>query len=189
MTIWYTADTHFGHENIIRFCKRPFKTASQMHGVMLENLWKVVQPEDDLWIIGDFAFGPKCKNSHYVEQIFNQLPGARQHLVTGNHDLAPTCDLPWSSISHFAELRDGPQNQLNTLCHYPMITWNHARRGALQLFGHVHNNWKGSRNSVNVGVDVWDFMPVKYDDIARRAKKLPPNKHWSDVEHGAELSN
>ncbi len=71
---------------------------------------------------------------------------------------------------------------------YPMITWNHARREALQLFGHVHNNWRGSRNSVNVGVDVWDFMPVTYDDIARRARKLPINKHWSDVEHRKELN-
>lgn len=23
MTNWYTADTHFGHENVIRFCKSP----------------------------------------------------------------------------------------------------------------------------------------------------------------------
>lgn len=69
-----------------------------------------------------------------------------------------------------------------------LITWNHARRGALQLFGHVYNNWHGSRNSVNVGVDVWNFMPVTFDDIARRARKLPPNKHWGDVEHGVEIS-
>jgi calcineurin-like phosphoesterase family protein len=120
--------------------------------------------------------------------MFNQLPGAERHLIVGNHDHEPTLDLPWTSVSHFSELRDGPQNQLNTLCHYPMITWNHARKGALQLFGRVHNNWHGSRNSVNVGVDVWDFVPVTFDKIVRRAKKLPPNKHWGDVEHGAELS-
>lgn len=64
-----------------------------------------------------------------------------------------------------------------------MITWNHARRGALQLFGHIHNNWRGSRNSINVGVDVWDFMAMTYDDVARRARKLLVNKHWLDVEH------
>ncbi|WP_298260877.1 metallophosphoesterase [uncultured Litoreibacter sp.] len=186
MTIWYTADTHFGHENIMRFCNRPFVSASQMDAAMLENMWKVVGPEDQLWILGDFAFGSRAKDSAYVAQIFNQLPGAERHLVVGNHDHKPTLELPWDSVSQFAELRDGPQNQLNTLCHYPMITWNHARRGALQLFGHVHNNWRGSRNSVNVGVDVWDFMPITFADIARRAKKLPPNKHWCDVEHGAE---
>jgi calcineurin-like phosphoesterase family protein len=69
-----------------------------------------------------------------------------------------------------------------------MITWNHARRQALHMFGHVHNNWAGSRNAVNVGVDQWDFTPVRFEDIARRAKKLPQNKHWIDVEHKAEIT-
>ncbi len=79
MTIWYTADTHFGHENIMRFCNRPFMSASQMDAALLENMWKVVGPEDQLWILGDFAFGSKAKDSAYVEQIFNQLPGAERH--------------------------------------------------------------------------------------------------------------
>jgi calcineurin-like phosphoesterase family protein len=35
---------------------------------------------------------------------------------------------------------------------------------------------------VNVGVDVWDFMPVSFNEIVTRAKKLPKNKHWNDVE-------
>lgn len=169
------------------FCNRPFTSTAQMDAMMLENMWKVVGPEDQLWILGDFAFGSKARDSIYVEEIFNQLPGAEQHLVIGNHDHEPTLDLPWTSISTLAELRDGPQKQLNTLCHYPMITWNYARRGALQLFGHVHNNWAGTHNSVNVGVDVWNFLPIAYDDIVCRAKKLPQNKHWEDVEQGASF--
>ncbi|MEP3636170.1 MAG: metallophosphoesterase [Paracoccaceae bacterium] len=188
MTNWYTADTHFGHENVIRFCDRPFKSASHMDGITLENMWKVVKPDDDLWIIGDFAFGAPAKDAAYLQQVFGQLPGARKHLIVGNHDGDLTQSLGWTSVSLMAEVPDGPKKQRNTLCHYPMITWNHARREALQLFGHVHNNWRGSRNSVNVGVDVWDFMPVTYDDIARRARKLPINKHWSDVEHRKELN-
>ena len=28
------------------------------------------------------------------------------------------------------------------------------------MFGHVHVNWRGSANQVNVGVDCWDFAPV-----------------------------
>lgn len=146
----------------------------------------MVGPEDQLWILDDFAFSTKAMDRAYVEQILNQLPGAEHHLIIGNHDNRPTIELPWDSVSHLVEVRDGPQNQLNTLCHYPMITWNHARRGAMQFFGHVHDNRHGSWNSVNVGVDVWDFMPITFDNIVRRAKKLPPNKHWGDVEHGAD---
>ena len=105
MTIWYPADTHFGQENIMRFCNRSFKSASQMDAALLENMWNVVNPEDQLWILGDFAFGSKAKDSAYVEQIFNQLPGAERHLVVGNHDLKPTLELPWDSISQFCECR------------------------------------------------------------------------------------
>lgn len=45
------------------------------------------------------------------------------------------------------------------------------------------NDWQGSRNAVNLGVDQWDFMPVNYEQIARRAKRLSAKKHWEDVEH------
>lgn len=188
MTNWYTADPHFGHENVILFCGRPFRHAAHMDDVLLENLHSRVGAEDDLWILGDFAFGPKAKDPKYLNMLFGLLPGARKHLIVGNHDLEPTLALPWDSVGHLVEVRDGPKNQTHTLCHYPMITWNHARRGALQMFGHVHNNWHGSRNSVNVGVDLWGFMPVSFDDIAQRAKTLSVSAHWPEVERGVELS-
>lgn len=182
MAHWYTADTHFGHENVMKFCDRPFASVEEMDATLLTNLTDRVGQEDDLWIIGDFAYGPKSEDAGYLLSIFEQLPGARKHLIVGNHDREPTLKLPWDTIAPLVELRDGPLKQANTLCHYPMITWNHARRSALQLFGHVHNNWLGSRNSINLGVDVWDFAPVQYSDVAARASKLPENLHWKDVE-------
>jgi len=48
----------------------------------------------------------------------------------------------------------------------------------------VHQNWAGSRNSVNVGVDVWNFRPVTLPEIERRAAKLPVNPLWDQVEPG-----
>jgi calcineurin-like phosphoesterase family protein len=114
--------------------------------------------------------------------IFDQLPGARKHLVVGNHDGPLTQELPWDSVSKLVEVPDGPKNQAHTLCHYPMITWNQSRKGTLQMFGHVHENWRGTQNSVNVGVDAWKYMPVRFEDVARRATGMPVNKHWKDVE-------
>ncbi|MEJ8563009.1 metallophosphoesterase [Yoonia sp. GPGPB17] len=89
MTIWYTADTHFGHENVLKFCGRPFSTVEEMDSVLIENMCDRVQENDDLWIIGDFAFGPRSKDASYLRSVFDQLPGARKHLIVGNHDHEP----------------------------------------------------------------------------------------------------
>ena len=97
MVNWYTADTHFGHENVIPFCGRPFRNSGHMDTVLIKNMWSVIKPEDDLWIIGDFAFGPKVKDTGYLEGLFGQLPGARKHLIIGNHDGSLTQELPWDS--------------------------------------------------------------------------------------------
>ena len=182
MVNWYTADTHFGHDNIIKFCKRPFRDTAHMEQVLLDNLQASVGPEDDLWILGDLVVGTRSKSRDWLDDLFGLLPGRRKHLVTGNHDKELVLSLPWDTVTPLAEVRDGPQNQSQTLCHYPMLTWNHARRDALMMFGHVHDNWLGHRNCVNVGVDVWDFRPVRIEDIAKRGASLPVSPHWPVVE-------
>ena len=75
-----------GHEGIIANASRPFRDANHIDSVLIERLWTEVGPEDDLWMVGDFAFGPKAKDEDWLLTIFGQLPGARRHLVVGNHD-------------------------------------------------------------------------------------------------------
>lgn len=157
-----------------------------MDTILLANLAAKVGPEDTLWIVGDFAFGPRAKDNERLSNLFARLPGKEKHLVVGNHDGETTQELPWTSICHMAEVADG-SGPLTVLNHYPMITWHRARKGVLHLFGHVHNQWMGSRNAVNVGVDVWGSMPVTIREVTQRAKTLPENKHWRDVEHNAEI--
>jgi calcineurin-like phosphoesterase family protein len=182
MNHWYTADLHLGHDSIVPNAKRPFRDVAHMDAVLIERLWAKVAPDDNLWIVGDFAFGPQAKDEAWLLAMFGQLPGARKHLVVGNHDSPLTQALPWDSVSWMIEVDDPDADRPVTLCHYPMMTWNHARKGALHLFGHTHGNWRGSANAVNVGVDVWDYGPVTFREAEQRAKGLPPNRHWKDVE-------
>ena len=184
MSNWYTADTHFGHANIIKYCDRPFESTEEMDEFIIRSMSESVDDDDDLWILGDFAFGRQTKAVGYLSRVFDLLPG-RKHLVVGNHDYRRTRALPWSSVHDIAQIKDG--NTHLTLCHFPMLTWNRARDGALQLFGHVHNDWQGSRNSVNVGVDVWGFKPVQLEDIQRRAASLPVNRYWNLVERSTSI--
>jgi calcineurin-like phosphoesterase family protein len=180
---WYTADLHLNHEAVIKFCNRPFFSALEMDGRICEAICSTVGLDDDLWIIGDFAFANATARPA-IQQRFASLPG-RKHLVVGNHDLKWILDLPWDSVHDIVTVKD--EDSTFVLCHYPMITWLRARYGTIQLFGHVHNNWKGSANAVNVGVDVWDFAPVSRRDILLRARQLPVNKHWHEVEPGVLL--
>lgn len=181
MSHWFTADPHFGHENIIASCGRPFPNASTMDARILAEYQARVRPSDDFWVLGDFAIAKQAgEERDRVRQIFTLIPG-RKHLIVGNHDKQWVKDLPWTSVGDFREIKvDGRRVSLS---HYPMITFAGARHGAMQLFGHVHH-WPGTRNSVNVGVDRWNFHPVSLPEIEARAAHLPVNAHWNEVEPG-----
>ena len=122
--------------------------------------------------------------------IANQQSARGRGLFAGEIIASGTCtgldrvkNLAWSSVNELVEIKDDKHPIV--LCHYPMITWNRARRGALQLFGHVHERWQGTSNSINVGVDVWNFMPVQLADIQKRAETLPANSYFDIVEPGS----
>jgi calcineurin-like phosphoesterase family protein len=185
MATWFTADFHFCHQNIIRLCDRPCADVQAMNRHLIAAVQARVEPNDDLWILGDFAMGRASPETRAeVASIFGVLPG-RKHLVIGNHEAGWTRALAWSSQSQMADIVVDGRRLI--MSHYPMMTFAGSRYGAVQLFGHVHQNWLGSRNSINVGVDVWDFAPVRLEQIVARAATLPVNPLWSTVEPCAEL--
>jgi calcineurin-like phosphoesterase family protein len=55
MTIFFTSDTHFGHQNIIDFCDRPWRTADEMNEALIERWNRLVGPNDTIYHLGDFA--------------------------------------------------------------------------------------------------------------------------------------
>lgn len=52
--IWFTADFHFDHNNILRYCDRPFSNVQEMNRAILDNLNRRVKPNDVLYFLGDF---------------------------------------------------------------------------------------------------------------------------------------
>ena len=79
--VFFTSDTHFNHEAILRFCDRPFTSIQEHDKVLIDNWNSVVGPEDTVFHLGDFCFGgfPKWK------EIREQLNG-HIILIVGNHD-------------------------------------------------------------------------------------------------------
>ena len=58
---WFTADFHFGHSNIIRYCSRPFRDVAEMDQAVLERLNASVRDNDVLYFLGDFCIGGKAR--------------------------------------------------------------------------------------------------------------------------------
>lgn len=163
---FYTADTHFGHKNVIESCGRPFSSVDEMDAEMIRR-WNVVVGKDDtVFHIGDFAFCGAIR----VAEILSQLNG-QKILIRGNHD-------HWKEAKYqrlgFFEVYDLQVNPNFTMSHFPYLGEEIDERkfdkqltdeGGWLLHGHVHNSWKVKKKMINVGVDQWSFAPVSYDEI------------------------
>lgn len=159
--IWFTADSHYSHKNILKYCKRPFKSVMEMDVTLVQNWNKVVKPQDVVYHLGDFAFS---ENIEYTQKFINKLNGSI-HLIKGNHDKSAILRAKFASIHDIYELKVG--NGI-ILCHYPMKTWNKSHYGSWHLYGHCHGLLKDDEQtwSTDVGVDRWNYRPVHIDEIA-----------------------
>ena len=153
MTLFFTADTHFGDHRTINIGRRPFGSTAEMDASLVERWNAVVGPEDEVWHLGDVARRPA-----EVAALLARLHG-RKHLLRGNNDPDATLAAAgWESVGDYAELEvDGRKL---VLCHYPFRSWNGQHRGAINLHGHSHGRLKPVPRQFDVGVDVHGFAPV-----------------------------
>jgi calcineurin-like phosphoesterase family protein len=169
MTVFFTADTHFGHGNVVRLSKRPFADVSVMNEALVAAWNDVVGADDVVWHLGDFAYG----EGEWLDGLWWRLNGSK-HLIIGNHDKENigVLTLPWANApTYMAETSvDGVGI---VMCHYPLRSWQGVGKGAIHLFGHMHGRLAGNRQSCDVGVDAWEFRPVTLDQIATRLKSQP----------------
>lgn len=180
MSTFFTADTHFGHKNIIEYCKRPFKHVDEMDDALIRRWNRAVQPSDTVYHLGDFSMGQK--EAYYYRRRLN----GGIHLVVGNHERKALNERGlWDSIHDISEIgiNEDPLTNPKTviLCHYAMRVWNHAHHGSWHLYGHSHgslaDDWHAL--SLDVGVDCWDFTPVSVGQLQERMDK----KVYQSVDH------
>ena len=79
---YFTSDTHFGHTNVIGYCKRPFVDVREMNQTMLASMQQILTDEDDLYFLGDW-----CMNHKYYA-ILKDVPFRHLYFILGNHDKA-----------------------------------------------------------------------------------------------------
>ena len=71
--IFFTADQHFYHENIIKYCNRPFKNVEEMNEELIKRWNKTIRLVDHVYVIGDFVFGGAEKQVERLVNIVKQL--------------------------------------------------------------------------------------------------------------------
>lgn len=185
MSVWFTADLHLGHRSIVGFCNRPFLSEAEAQQVrdnprgkiaigddtvqahdraLIDGINDRVRPEDELWILGDFAWGGYEKARRYRERIHC----GTVHFIRGNHD-GPEIDTLFTTVADQRTIR--VQGQTIFLSHYPARSWDGSFHGSWSLYGHVHgrleaedaaNPWMLTRD---VGVDNCDYQPWSFEQL------------------------
>ena len=144
-----------------------------MNDTIIRNHNIRVKDEDTVFFLGDFCFrnSPGGKEGEGLPQkaeyFIDKLNG---HIIfiKGNHDRNNSLKTNIERVI----IRYGG----NRIClvHNPIHT---GEEYEYNFVGHVHEKWKFKRNAadnsymMNVGVDVWDYMPVSYEEIMKDFRK------------------
>jgi calcineurin-like phosphoesterase family protein len=192
--IWFTSDQHFGHENIIKFCHRPYDTVCDMDEDLIDCWNQSIAPHEKVYHLGDFTLGTEAHARSYFRRLNGDIRilGTAWHhdsrwlpiwnlLDAGPHAKVGTSSffsgsslkvkiLPPLHVLEFHELGTGKYPLAITLCHYPLAVWDRSHYGAWCLHGHEHQRHRSKLDGYifNVGVDVNNYAPVLLADIVDR---------------------
>lgn len=198
-----TADHHWSHKNIIKFCDRPFESVAIMDEALIEA-WNVkVPPEGTVYYIGDFCLA----NPRRIVEIRKRLNGTIR-LIKGNHDKGIRGDVAacfeWIKDYYESKTEDGKKV---VMCHYPFMTWNRSHHGGWCLHGHCHGTLQRTEDviakalrkagfeeaadfldrefathprRIDIGVDNHpDFAPFSFEEI----KAIMSERQYVRVDH------
>jgi calcineurin-like phosphoesterase family protein len=180
---YFTADWHLGHDNIRRYCNRPFPDVAAMDAGIIARCNEKVGATDTLFVLGDITF----RAARGLDEYLAQVNCRNIYLVFGNHD-------PRTKRGRF-RITD-PEAQLHKLFvkvdkamtirvmlhddpvyiylhHYACKVWDKSFHGSWHLYGHSHGNLTDDPNSLSmdVGVDLHDFYPLSLLEIAEFMKR------------------
>ena len=158
--IFTISDTHFGHENILKFTDgegaylRPFKSIDEMNTCIIDNWNSVVSDQDIVYHLGDVFMrkGWECLKS---------LNG-RKRLILGNHDTGKSKHLQ-DAFQKISVWRMFPELGI-VLTHIPIIIPEKAKY-SINIHGHIHDKKSPTENHINVSCEAVNYMPVNIEEL------------------------
>lgn len=157
--IFVISDTHFGHDNIIKFCERPFANPEEQDEALIENWNSVVKDSDIVYHLGDVYFGEGVSALPYLN--------GHKRLLLGNHD-----DINQPVLHTFFEKimlwRMFPEFGL-IFTHVPMHekSWEMDKDGKnlVNVHGHIHNVNAYTDRHRNVCVEKINYTPISIEEL------------------------
>lgn len=135
---YFIADTHFFHENVIRFDKRPFACVEQMNAQMRDWWNNTVSEKDRVYILGDFIWLPPS-DPEYIK--FTKSLNGKKVLIKGNHDNVEKFSAELKNC--FEDIKSRKEIKLNKkriiMDHYPLMMYRHdTDSNVFHFHGHTH---------------------------------------------------
>lgn len=126
--IYLIADTHFGDEDIIKVCSRPFETVKDNDMTIIHNWNDIIKEDDTVYLLGDVGKS---------DELIKRLKGEK-YLVKGNHDKYPN---EHYIDAGFKWVYDCPIviDDYYILSHKP-LDYISPDGAFVNIFGHVHNS-------------------------------------------------
>lgn len=177
--VFWTSDLHFGHKNLLSFCRdtRLGETIDEMDELLIEHWNKKIRRGDLVRILGDVSFHKETKTI----EILKRLNGAK-HFIRGNHDhvldkIIKTNPELFQSYKQYDEVKIGSDRFV--MCHFPIESFNRMHYGSFMIHGHTHGNTSNSgvpirKNRVDCGIDnrpQKDMNVFSHDEVLQLIKE------------------
>lgn len=149
-TLYTISDLHLGHNNIIRYCDRPFSCSNEMDQSLIERWNRAVTPSDTVIYVGDLSLSHTVHPREYLRRL-----NGIKVMIRGNHDrqlAGPVNGL---------HLHYGDERLFFT--HYPSGDAIPEGFAGWIIHGHVHDNmpfFDRKTRRINVSCEVVDYRPV-----------------------------
>jgi len=165
--LWLFSDSHFGHDNIMKFQQRPKNHES----MMLSNWIERVREDDYILHMGDVCMSKGTEVAQRWLRIIGRMPGQKK-LILGNHDKeAGPVYKAYKNLAGFEIIPEFIQNRV-AFTHRPITSFHPAFDNDLwdiNVHGHTHGNpiypdidggADEAKTYINVCVEMTNYAPI-----------------------------
>jgi calcineurin-like phosphoesterase family protein len=155
--VYFIADTHFHHKNILKFegDKRPFKDLEEHDEEIVKRWNQKITNRDKVFVLGDFSFGSV--------EIAGRLNGAKV-LVMGNHDYKGADEY----LKYFTKVYGATTYRGYLLTHIP-VHESQKRRYKGNIHGHLHSKVIDDPFYTNVSIEqLPNLQPIEFNELIKQ---------------------